>query len=74
VDGVHGGALRLRLTAPPVEGEANRDVIKFLSKLLKIPKSSITIESGLKSRDKRVLIQGADITDIERALAPLLTP
>jgi uncharacterized protein (TIGR00251 family) len=73
VDGVHGGALKLKLTAPPVEGEANRAVIKFLSKLLNIPKSSITIESGLKSRDKRVLIRDVAIVDIERALEAVLS-
>jgi uncharacterized protein (TIGR00251 family) len=56
--GLHNGALKLRLTTPPVDGKANKAVVAFLAKLLKIPKSFLTIESGLKNRRKQIRIQG----------------
>lgn len=55
VTGVHDGALRVRLKAPPVEGAANRMCLKFLGKLLDVPKSSLEITAGQASRRKRVL-------------------
>ena len=58
--GLHGQALKLRLAAPPVEGRANKAVIVFLAKLLKIPKSAITIKSGMQSRCKKLLLTGID--------------
>ena len=58
--GLHGDALKLRLTTPPVDGKANKAVISFLAKLLKIPKSIIIIRSGLQSRSKKILLSGLD--------------
>lgn len=58
VVGVHQGSLKIRLTAPPVEGEANKECVKFLAKLLGIPKSDIRIVQGHKSRQKMLLIHG----------------
>ena len=58
--GLHGEALKLRLTTPPVDGRANKAVISFLAKLLKIPKSAIIIRSGLQSRSKKILLSGLD--------------
>ena len=58
--GLHGDALKLRLTTPPVDGRANKAVISFLAKLLKIPKSAIIIRRGLQSRSKKVLLSGLD--------------
>jgi uncharacterized protein (TIGR00251 family) len=49
-------ALKIRLTAPPVDGEANKACIRFLSKQLKVPKSEIEIISGVSSRTKKILI------------------
>jgi len=54
--GLHDGALKLRLTTPPVDGKANKAVLAFLAKRLKVPKSSLSIKSGHKSRRKQVLI------------------
>ncbi len=53
------GVLRVRLTSRPVEGKANQELIKLLSKRLKSPKSAITIEAGLHSRDKLLSISSA---------------
>ncbi len=46
ITGELGDALKLALTAPPVEGKANDACIEFLAKLLKVPRSSVTIASG----------------------------
>jgi len=56
VSGIHNNALKVKLTSPPVDGEANKALIKFLSKLFKVPKSTITIIRGETSRSKQVLI------------------
>jgi uncharacterized protein (TIGR00251 family) len=58
--GLHGDALKIKLKAPPVEGAANKMCIEFVSKRLKLPKSSIEIVSGHNSRSKRLLIRSAD--------------
>ena len=56
--GVVGDALKLSLTAPPVEGRANQAVIEFFAELFEIPRSSVTIASGETSRNKTVRIAG----------------
>ena len=56
VAGIHADALKIKLTAPPVDGEANKRLIKYLAKLLKLPKSSLTIIRGETSRTKCISI------------------
>jgi uncharacterized protein (TIGR00251 family) len=56
--GIHEGRLKVRLTAPPVEGEANKDCIRFLAKLIGVPRSSVVILQGHKTRAKTLLIRG----------------
>ncbi len=53
---VSSKALKLKLAAPAIDGKANAELISFLSKYYKVPKSSITIESGEKSRFKLVRV------------------
>jgi uncharacterized protein (TIGR00251 family) len=60
VDGMRGGAILVRLAAPPVDGAANDVLIAFLSNALDLPRRSIRIISGEKSRDKAVAITGMD--------------
>lgn len=55
--GTHEGRWKVRLTAPPVEGEANRECIRFLARLLGVPKSSVVILQGHKSRSKTLLVR-----------------
>lgn len=55
VSGLHGDALKIKITAPPVEGSANKMCVSFLSKLLKTPKSSLEIVSGPSARTKQIL-------------------
>jgi uncharacterized protein (TIGR00251 family) len=55
--GLHGDELKVRIKAPPVDGAANQALIKFFSKVCKVPKSQISIVSGEASRHKRLRIQ-----------------
>ena len=55
VAGVHNQALKIRLTAPPVDGAANKMCLQFLARQLKVPKSALQIESGHSSRRKTIL-------------------
>ncbi len=56
VSGIHSDALKLKLTAPPVNNAANLMTIAFLAKALDVPKSSLEIISGHTSRNKKVLL------------------
>ncbi len=66
--GLHGDALKLRLTTPPVDGKANKAVIAFLAKVLKMPKSAILIKSGLQSRSKKLLLSHVHEDEVRRLL------
>ena len=55
--GLHDDALKIRLTAPPVDNAANKLCIKYLSKMTGITKSAIEIASGHTSRTKQIMIQ-----------------
>lgn len=55
--GLKGDALKIKLTAPPVDGAANKACLQFLAKTLKVPKSTLTIQSGESSRTKLILIR-----------------
>jgi len=68
ISGPQGDRLKVRLTAPPVEGAANKMCITFLAKCLGVSKSSIEIVSGQSSRQKQVLIRGGCLDDIRDAL------
>jgi uncharacterized protein len=57
VAGLKEDALKIKLTAPPVEGAANKACLQFLAKTLGLPKSSLTIVAGESSRSKRILIR-----------------
>jgi len=56
--GEHGGRTKIRLAAPPVEGRANEALIEFLAGHYGVPRRSVRITAGLKSRLKRVTIEG----------------
>ncbi len=72
ITGVMGDALKLALTAPPVEGKANQAVIEFFADLFAIPRSSVTIASGETSRNKIVRIAGVSKPVAEQKLAEYL--
>jgi uncharacterized protein (TIGR00251 family) len=58
ITGALDDALKLSLTAPPVEGRANEACIEFLANLLKVPRSSVTIASGQTGRRKVIRVAG----------------
>jgi uncharacterized protein len=60
VAGIRGDALLVRLNAPPVEGAANSELVEVMAAALKVPKRSISIVAGERSRLKRVLVTGID--------------
>ena len=57
--GRHGERIKLRLAAPAVEGKANAALIEFLADYFGVPRRNVSILSGVKSRAKRVAIEGA---------------
>lgn len=72
ITGIIGDALKLALTAPPVEGKANQAVIEFFADLFDIPRSSVTIASGETSRNKVVRISGMNRIQVEQRLTGML--
>jgi hypothetical protein len=56
--GLHGGALKFRVAAPPVEGAANEALCAYLAERFGLPKKAVVIQSGHASRKKRVLLAG----------------
>lgn len=72
ISGRHGEAVKIRLTAPPVEGAANEALIGFLSEILEVRKSQIEILSGHVSRDKIVCVVGLMPHDVEARLSTYL--
>lgn len=61
VSGIHDNCLKIAVTSPPVDGKANKAIIQFLSKLLKIPKKDILLKSGQSSRRKLFHISGSSL-------------
>lgn len=57
IAGAQGERLKIRITAPPVDGQANQHLIRYLAKTFKVPKSRVIIESGENSRLKRIRIE-----------------
>jgi len=68
ITGEFGDALKLALTAPPVEGKANEACIEFFANLLKLPRSSVSIAAGQSSRNKVIRIAGVSAAQFRRIL------
>jgi len=68
ISGRHGEAVKIRLTAPPVEGAANQALTDFLADVLGIRKSQIEILTGHASRDKIVCVIGLTPQEVEERL------
>jgi uncharacterized protein len=58
VSGLHGDAVRIRLTAPPVDGAANEELVKFLAEIFNVARRDVSIVAGESSRSKIVEIHG----------------
>ncbi|MBZ5666136.1 MAG: DUF167 domain-containing protein [Acidobacteriia bacterium] len=68
ITGEVGDALKLALTAPPVDGKANEACIEFFAKLLKVPRSSVTIAAGQSSRNKVIRVMGLSAEEVRQRL------
>jgi uncharacterized protein (TIGR00251 family) len=73
VAGEYRGALKIKTTAPPVEGKANAAVEAMIADLVGVPRSRVTVVAGHSSRAKRVLISEAEQATVNLALGPVLT-
>ena len=68
VVGEHAGAMKIKLRAPAVEGKANAALISFLAEQLKLPRHSIVLERGHRSRNKVIRINGLTEENARRRL------
>jgi len=68
VVGEHGGAIKIKLRAPAVEGKANAALRRFLAEKLSIPQRAIVLDRGERSRDKVIRIDGLSEADLYRHL------
>jgi len=68
VAGRHGDAVKVRLAAPPVDGAANEELVRFLAEALDLPRRAVRIVSGLSARQKVVEVDGLSAADLERRL------
>jgi uncharacterized protein (TIGR00251 family) len=74
IDGLYGDALKVKVTAPPVEGRANKAVKKLLAEKLGIAPSQVEIIAGERSREKLLRISGISRAEMEKALGITLPP
>jgi uncharacterized protein (TIGR00251 family) len=68
IAGEYNGALKIRITAPPVAGAANRELIRLLAKVFKLPQNAVEIVSGAASNSKIVYIVGGDSARLENLI------
>jgi uncharacterized protein (TIGR00251 family) len=66
--GEHGGAIKIKLRAPPLKGKANAALRSFLAQELKMSECEIVLERGEKSRDKLIRIEGLSDEEVRRRL------
>ncbi|MFI5278974.1 MAG: DUF167 domain-containing protein [Gemmatimonadales bacterium] len=69
VAGRHGDAIKVRLQAPPVDGAANEELVRFLAETLGVARRAVTIVGGFTSRRKTVEIEGLGAEDLAARLA-----
>ncbi len=68
VVGMHGGAVKIKLRAPAVEGKANAALVRFLAEQMKLPRHAIVLQRGHTSRDKLIRVDGLNQEDVRRCL------
>jgi hypothetical protein len=65
----HGGRIKIAVTAPPVDGEANAAVIELVAKAFGVPKSAVEVIAGAASRRKTIRVRGATAAQLEELVA-----
>jgi uncharacterized protein len=73
VTGVHADAVKIALTAPPVDGRANEALVAFLAEALRLPRARIAIVGGAASRAKTLRITGKSAAEVAAALSPVMS-
>ena len=71
ISGMRAGILRIRVTAPPVDGQANAAAIALLAQALDVPKSAIRLVKGASSREKTLTIQSLSQEEVNQRLSLL---
>lgn len=71
IAGISGGMLKVKVTAPPVEGAANEACIALLAKKMGLKKSQMTISAGARGRKKTILVSDLSRTDLEQKIRQL---
>jgi uncharacterized protein len=66
--GFYDGRVRIRLAAPPVDGEANEELERFLARLLSVPRHAVSLTAGHSSRQKTLVVLGVTTADAREAL------
>jgi uncharacterized protein len=70
ITGEVGEAVKLALTAPPLDGRANEACIAFFAELLRVPRSAVTIVSGQSARNKVIRVGGVTAAEVATKIAP----
>jgi uncharacterized protein (TIGR00251 family) len=72
VTGIHADAVKIALTAPPVDGKANEALIAFLAEALHLPRARVSLVAGAASRAKMVRITGKSAVEVAATLFPVV--
>ena len=73
ISGLRGTALKIKLTAPPVDGEANKALVKFIARALGASSGNISIVSGAAGRNKTISVEDLDEAGLMAKLRPFLS-
>lgn len=68
--GEHNGALRIRVAAAPVDGAANEELVRLLSRALRVPRSAVEITAGHSAKLKTVRVVGLELSAIRNLFVP----
>jgi uncharacterized protein len=68
--GTHGDAIRIRIAAPPADGAANAELLRYLAEVLGVPRSRVRIVSGATGRRKVVEVEGRSSEVLKQTLSP----
>ena len=68
VSGWHGDAIKIKVAAPPVEGAANAELVRFVAERVGVTRGAVTIASGATARRKTVAVEGVTADALARAL------
>jgi uncharacterized protein (TIGR00251 family) len=69
--GLHGSALKVRLSAPPVDNAANEALVRMIAEALRVPRSSVRVVAGQTSRAKTIEVDGVGTADAERLVVAI---